>query len=318
MTRTHVIIVGGGPAGSSCAWRLKRLGIDCLILERAEFPRVKLCAGWITPEVFADLETEPSEYPYGLITLKHLHISLRCFKFKLPTLQYSIRRYEFDHWLLRRSGAVVDKHAVGEIRGENGEFVIDDRYRCKYLIGAGGTGCPVRKLFFKDLKLRSGENLIVTQEEEFRYAWTDPKCYLWFMENGLPGYSWYVPKENGYLNIGVGGKAVGLKKQNDTIKRHWDMLTNKLEDRGLVCGYEYKPKGHSYYLRSDINPYHRGNVFLIGDAAGLATVDMGEGIGPAIRSGLRAADAIAKRNGYTLDDVSRRSIRWKWLRLLGK
>ncbi len=49
MIERDVIIVGGGPAGSSCAWRLARHGVKPLVLDRASFPRLKLCAGWITP-----------------------------------------------------------------------------------------------------------------------------------------------------------------------------------------------------------------------------------------------------------------------------
>ena len=63
MISVDTIIVGGGPAGSSCAWRLKRHGVECLILDRAEFPRLKLCAGWVTPQVLHDLAIEPGEYP---------------------------------------------------------------------------------------------------------------------------------------------------------------------------------------------------------------------------------------------------------------
>jgi flavin-dependent dehydrogenase len=55
-----VIIVGGGPAGSSCAWSLKRQGVDCLVLDKEPFPRGKPCAGWITPEVVEDLLNEIS------------------------------------------------------------------------------------------------------------------------------------------------------------------------------------------------------------------------------------------------------------------
>jgi len=47
----------------------------------------------------------------------------------------------------------------------------------------------------------------VPQEEEFRYDHTNQDCQLWFLENHLPGYSWYVPKANGYVNVGVGGKG---------------------------------------------------------------------------------------------------------------
>ncbi len=57
-----VIIVGGGPAGSSCAWRLRRAGLDVVVWDRAAFPRDKVCAGWITPQAVDDLELDLDEY----------------------------------------------------------------------------------------------------------------------------------------------------------------------------------------------------------------------------------------------------------------
>ncbi|MCK4821330.1 FAD-dependent oxidoreductase, partial [bacterium] len=50
MINTDVIIVGGGPAGATCAWRLRQSNIRCIILDKQRFPRTKICAGWITPE----------------------------------------------------------------------------------------------------------------------------------------------------------------------------------------------------------------------------------------------------------------------------
>ena len=61
MSRYDAIIVGGGPAGSTCAWQLVRMGFTPLILDRARFPRVKPCAGWITPPVFSILEIDPED-----------------------------------------------------------------------------------------------------------------------------------------------------------------------------------------------------------------------------------------------------------------
>src|SRR2546428_11458120 len=58
-----VIVVGGGPGGSTAAWRLARAGLRPLLLDAAVFPRVKGCAGWGTPEALADVEGDPPKYP---------------------------------------------------------------------------------------------------------------------------------------------------------------------------------------------------------------------------------------------------------------
>jgi menaquinone-9 beta-reductase len=127
------------------------------------------------------------------------------------------------------------------------------------------------------------------------------------LENGLPGYAWYVPKANGYVNIGVGGKAEQLKKKGDTLKNHWNLLVEKLEKLRLIQGHVYNPVGHSYYLRGKNPVVSSGNAYIIGDAVGLATRDMGEGIGPAIQSGILAADAIHQNISYTWDSIPKYS-----------
>ena len=66
MIHHQVVIVGGGPAGAVCAGRLVKNGVDCIILDKQEFPRSKTCAGWITPQVFQDLNINPEEYPHQL------------------------------------------------------------------------------------------------------------------------------------------------------------------------------------------------------------------------------------------------------------
>ena len=61
MRRTDAIVVGGGPAGSTCAWKLRQAGLDVLVLDKAAFPRLKLCAGWVTPACLRDLELTPED-----------------------------------------------------------------------------------------------------------------------------------------------------------------------------------------------------------------------------------------------------------------
>jgi flavin-dependent dehydrogenase len=277
--------------------------IDCLILDQRSFPRFKPCAGWITPEVLKALDLNIANYPHSFTRYKSFHISIRGFRFRLPARQYAIRRYEFDDWLLRRAGAPVQVHTVKEIQQTVTGFTLDGEFSAKYLVGAGGTHCPVYRSLFQPVSLKDANSLIVAQEEEFAYPYTDPHCRLWFLENRLPGYAWYVPKANGYVNVGVGGKAAELKANGDTLKNHWNLLVEKLDRMGLVQGHTYKPVGHSYYVRQKNPLLRRENAFLTGDAAGLATLDMGEGIGPAIQSGLLAAESIIYGKEYTVASI---------------
>jgi flavin-dependent dehydrogenase len=128
------------------------------------------------------------------------------------------------------------------------------------------------------------------------------------LENGLPGYSWYVPKARGYVNVGIGGVVKGIQERGESINTHWQHFVKKLNDIGLIRGHVYKPVSHVYHLHSNLPDVRRDNAFLVGDSAGLATVDMGEGIGPAIQSGLRAAEAIISGGEYSVDDITRYSL----------
>ncbi len=302
-----VVIIGGGPAGSTCAWKLVEAGIECMVLDKAEFPRTKLCAGWITPDVVKDLDIDIDAYPHRFLTFDHIHFRFPLVGVNPHSVQHSIRRYEFDEWLLARSGAELRHHNVRNIRREGEYYVIDDTYRCRYLVGAGGTRCPVYRSLFREANPRAKELQAVTLEEEFPYRYDDGNCQLWFFEKGLPGYSWYVPKADGYLNVGIGAMAGRLKHRGDDIKLHWTRLIDKLQRSGMVKNYAFDPKGYSYFIRGDVRVGRIDNAFILGDAAGLATRDLCEGIGPAVKSGLMAADSIINGSAYRLDVIDRYS-----------
>jgi flavin-dependent dehydrogenase len=307
MIESEVIIIGGGPAGSTCAWKLKQHNIKTIILDKKTFPRLKLCAGWITPKVIKDLQFKIEEYPHSFLIFNKLYFHFYGRKFPIKTRQYSIRRYEFDHWLVQRAGVPLYHHTANQIHKANDRYIIDDKFRCKYLVGAGGTNCPVYRTFFKEINPRVRDSLITTMEEEFVYNYHDKNCYLWFFDNNFPGYSWYVPKANGYLNVGIGGKFSVLKDKKTTIKEHWNLFVRKLNKYGLVVNYSFQPRGCNYYLHQKMKVSQLDNLFIIGDSAGLATIDMGEGIGSAIKSGILAAKAIINKNIYCPDLVTKYS-----------
>jgi len=301
------IVVGGGPAGSTCAWKLREAGLDVVVLDRAAFPRTKLCAGWVTPEALDDLEIDPRDYPHSLMVFEELHLHWKVLTAKPKVRQYSIRRFEFDDFLLRRAGARLEQHKVRDVRRDGDDYIIDDEYRSKYLVGAGGTACPVYRALFHDNSPRENALQTATLEQEFAYDWKDPTCNLWFFDDGLPGYAWYVPKANGYINVGLGGMATRLKVKQGHLRDYWRKFVGKLRKQGLVDYDDYDPKGYSYFLRGNANAVRNNNAFVIGDAAGLATRDMCEGIGPAVKSGLLVAASIASGAEYSLAAIDKLS-----------
>ncbi len=296
--KTDIIIVGGGPAGSACAWKLRQKGMDVLLLDRHPFPRQKICAGWINPKVLDAINIDPGDYPFLLKRFNRLHFYIYGRHIPVRTRQYAIRRYEFDNWMLSRARVPVEAHFVKKIVREKETYVIDERYRCQYLIGAGGTHCPVHRTFFTQLNQRPSSALIAAVEAEYQIKNPPKECHLWFFDHHLPGYAWYVPKGDGWINIGIGGKMMKMKTRKKTILQHWQGFTKKLEDLKLIPQSPPGPRGHTYYLNQGQKHCRKDNAFIIGDAAGLATLDMGEGIHAAIKSGLSAAAAIAENKPF--------------------
>ena len=150
-----VIVVGGGPGGSTAAWRLAKAGLRPLVLDAAVFPRVKICAGWVTPEALRDLEVDPDKYP---LTIQPFDACVLEFEgarhetgWRTPA-SYGIIRREFDHYLLERAAAAgADVRwgiRVTEVeQGPDGVTVLTDRgrFEAPLVIGAGGHRCPVAR-----------------------------------------------------------------------------------------------------------------------------------------------------------------------------
>ena len=167
MRNYDVVVIGGGPAGASAAKKLAEADRSVLVLDRESFPRTKLCAGWITPDVVKALELDVEKYPYRFNTFENIVVHVKGLTFKLNNPQHSIRRYEFDNFLLDNCGADVERHNARSIEKSNGHYIIDDQFKAKYLIGAGGTRCPVYRAFFRDVNPRARELQAATYEHEF-------------------------------------------------------------------------------------------------------------------------------------------------------
>ena len=292
MRSCDVLIAGGGPAGSSCAWRLGEAGIEAVILDRAVFPRDKVCGGWITPEVLERLRIDPGTYAnartlqpitsfrVGVIGGKSVPVDYK------RVVSYGIRRCEFDEFLLRRSGAsVMEGMALESLTRDGGHWIANDSIRARVLVGAGGHFCPVAK----KLGGKSGQ-CVVAQEAEFavndscEVRGDTPELYF---SRDLLGYGWCFRKGD-VLNVGLG------RADPHRLAEHVREFTKWRLPSGDPAA-----RGHAYCLYGSSGRQVWGDGWmLIGDSAGLAYPFSGEGILPAVESGLMAADVIARGDRF--------------------
>jgi geranylgeranyl reductase family protein len=308
MERCDVAVAGGGPAGSSCARALHNAGLDVIVLDRAVFPRDKVCAGWITPQAIDDLELDQADYRRGRTwqPIAGFRTGVIGSSDAVDThydrpVSYGIRRCEFDHYLLRRSGADVRQGTPLSSLVRDGEgWILNQSIKADMLVGAGGHFCPVARWLNPDVEER--EPLVVAQETEFHVE--PDEAGLWPMRPGVPelyfcrdlsGYGWCFRKEQ-HINIGF-----GLLGRRALPKAMAEFVAFLRTQHRIPETASWRWHGHAYLVADA--PYRRvfdDSVLLIGDAAGVACPESGEGIGPAIESGLLAASTlIAARRHYS-------------------
>lgn len=298
MDTCDVLIVGGGPAGSTCAWKLRQQGYDVVVVDKAVFPRDKTCTGWIVPQVIDSLQLDVADYAAQHVwqPITGFQVGLwerpgTTVRFDHP-VSYGIRRCEFDDYLLKRSGARLRLgEPVHQITRTDSGWVINDSIRSPLLIGAGGNFCPVARY----LRGPNGNPapLVAAVELEIpidgqilddTLDGTTPRLYFC---DDLAGYGWCVRKQT-VLNFGVG------RVNARDVPAFWEQLLLRFRQEHIITGdLPQAPHGHAYHVYDGCSaPLIDDGVLLIGDAAGLADPRSGEGIRPAVESGLLAATTI--------------------------
>ncbi len=301
MIHCDAIVIGGGPAGSSCARTLSDAGWNVIVLDRAQFPRDKVCAGWLTADVFPLLDLTPAEYRASGATLQEITgfrtrvIGRQPIETRYPrTISYAIRRCEFDDFLLRRSGArLFGNTRVSSICRTGERWVVNDQVEAPIVVGAGGHFCPVAR------QMRGGPDTsvpVVAKEAEFRLdgdrGAVAPQLPELLFCHDLQGYAWCVRKE-GYVNVGIG------RRGNQDFNQHVQAFTALLDETmNIRTPASVQWRGHAYLAWGvGPRPVVGDGMLLAGDAAGLAYPESGEGIRPAIESGQMAGAALIGAGG---------------------
>ncbi|MEJ2687792.1 MAG: FAD-dependent oxidoreductase [Gammaproteobacteria bacterium] len=275
MDRYDVLIVGGGPAGSSCARRLVQQGLSVAVLDKARFPRDKVCAGWVTPAVMETLEVDLADYGRTR-TLQPITGFLSGTIGGVPvrtdygrTVSYGIRRCEFDQYLLERAGAEL---RLGErfesMERRDGAWIVNGGIAASLVVGAGGHFCPVAREL--GARLGSSESVVAAKEIEFpmdevqrRSCQVEAQVPELYFCTDLMGYGWCFRKGD-YLNIGLG------REDNHKLSERLQAFCAYLAERGRIpADIPARFHGHAYLLYGHAPRQVVGDaVLLVGDAAG--------------------------------------------------
>jgi geranylgeranyl reductase family protein len=306
---THdLIIVGGGPAGSSCARRAAQLGLDVLVLEKAHHPRRKPCAGGITPRVRDLLDFDIT----SVVEREQCGINLYSPSMVLTRIArteatgYTVRREDFDHFLLKKAeeaGATVQQgvRVTDVIEESDGVRVVasNETYSAKLVVGAEGPNSVVaRKTGLKprweddEISLCIESTVPMDASDILRIAGEGEgseriliEIYFGIVRHG---YGWMFAKGN-EVSLGMGA----LVSELEDFKGSWKKFVASFEERnGVKCDLSEQTAARVPLCGMIKNTCSK-NVMLVGDAAGFVSPTSGEGISFAIESGQIAAE-VAK------------------------
>ncbi len=273
-----VIIVGASIAGLEAAKRLGGTGLKVLILDKNENVGSKPCAHGVTLNDIEFIAPEFLNFPCKKAII-HYRKNKSFFPKNVGFIS-SIDRREF----LREALKEVKRHknidVIFKVSAEKiGEEVVvnGENISFKYLIGADGSNSIVRKY----LKLP-------VEKIEFAIQYITPEIYKDFEiflgdDRFGSGYAWIFPNKS-FTSIGCGSdtRAISPRKIRtnfeDWLKEQNIKIANARLEMSII-NYDYRG-------------YRFGNVFLVGDAAGLASGFTGKGMYAAFASAKQVVDEI--------------------------
>lgn len=323
-TDVDVCVIGAGPAGSASSFVLARAGAKVLVLERAAFPRPKLCAGicpWKTQQLLERLYGYDPEtlLARGVFTarsdacaIRHPHGTV--LDVTSPRPFYFADRAVFDAWLLdqaRAAGASFRQDEATAVDAETGEVTLAQggRVRCGLIIGAAGATSRLHRLVPLDREAFRRERGLgvesyvpkaavnATMHPDLRGD--KPVLYVGFVRGG---YGWVFPHRE-VVSVGVCGLSREAAGDPGHFKRAYARLCAYLGLDPKSPGYPAKahPLPYGNYLRRPA----RDRLLLAGDAGALVEPLFGEGIFFALRSGQLAAHAALAELGGGVRAVDR-------------
>lgn len=327
--QTSVIIVGAGPAGASASIFLSKYEIPHIIIEKAIFPRDKVCGdacsgkttevlrkanpNWVK-EIMAD---ESKFFPCDGISFvapngKSLPVSFRLNKTKDQEITgFTSPRMVFDNYLFEKAKAasqwvqifqgVQQFNLTRNEKATTAHFAHEGKeYKCTapFVIAADGDkGTTFKQIQHQKESLKSDSVGLRAYYKNVGGMHDENFIELHFMKDFLPGYFWIFPLPNGYANVGVGMPADFVRKNNINLREKMlSVLANHpvIKERFANAQLEGKILGWGLPMATKRRSISGSGYLLTGDAAGLIDPFSGEGIGNAMYSGMLAAQAIQK------------------------
>ncbi|MEP3347475.1 MAG: geranylgeranyl reductase family protein [Litoreibacter sp.] len=291
MSEYDIIVVGSGPAGSAAATTAAKAGYSVAVVDKAVFPRNKLCGGLFTGRsqkamrrIFGQEVTQDL-----FVTTDHMRLLSKGRVLAdipgAPPVHLTMRR-DFDamlHGEAIKAGAIPYLgHPISEL-GENALTLRDGtQLAFKVLIGADGVSSFVAKTLFG--RSFNPDTIGFALEIETPRTPAKDNAVEIDLDAASWGYGWSFPKHKS-VTVGVGG----INARNANMKANMTAYVRQTDsDEELRFKGQYLPFG-DYRKKPG-----RGNILLAGDAAGLVDPVTGEGIALAMESGSYAAEAAIK------------------------
>lgn len=290
----ETIIVGAGPAGSTCGYLLQKAGKGCLIVEKSEFPREKLCGGGLTPKTHIIIDRIFDNLKYDYHRANNMEIysegKFYCTFHLAPEIRIIVRK-EFDNLLLEQYKNLGGKVLYGrltKIEESDGKIFLrlsdGKQLSCDRLIGADGATSSVRKY----LQPKFGKGIVCL--EKLVPGKPDKDIKVIFDGRFDNGYMYVFPNKNGNV-IGCGHKKSSVPEFRDLLAEY------HISDKEKIKG-AYIP------MLEKIDYPFRRNILLIGDAGGYADSMTGEGLYYAIKTGENAANSIIHNRDFRKESRS--------------
>lgn len=275
MSAHDVAIVGGGPAGSTAAYRLARAGARVLLVDKATFPRDKPCGGGVTLRAarLLPFSLEPVVEDRVDRLECRLRYRRRFVRQARAPLALMTQRKRLDHFLLQQAA-----DAGAEVR--EGVTVDPTELDARFIIAADGCNGTTARRLGLDIDVVHGVALEANYPYDARFA----HAMVLEIAAVRGGYGWIFPK-SGHVNVGVGGNESEGPQLRTELRR-------MCEAYGIDPEAAAETRGYRLPLRRPGSALVRGNVAAIGDAAGLVDPFSGDGMYEAFLSAQLVTEAI--------------------------